>query len=613
MTTQSISAQFRFIPAKDLQVSPLNVRKTGTEVGIEQLAQLILAEGVLQNLNVHALKDDDRAPFGVVAGGRRLRALQQLIRAKKLKADHPVPCMIVTRDRAQQISLSENSGREPMHPADEFEAFRQLIDAGASIEDVAARFGVSPVVVQRRLKLANVAPSLIKAYREGSLTLDHLMAFALCEDHARQVETWEGLKPFERTAEHIRERLTQDEVLLTDPLARYVGLAAYQKAGGVVRRDLFSEDDEAYLDAELVRQLASAKLEKQAAKLRAEGLAWVEVHPNLEYAVRSQFGRVSTTRRAPTAEEEAAINDLESQIDALQEAQDEASNEEDAEREKAWCAACDQIDELREKLHVPDPEQQALAGAIVSVGRDGRIEIVRDLLKSEDAARFARAGRPRKADESASDTKGHSAALLRRLTAHRTLALQAELASQPSIALIALTHRMLLWNFYPYEFLEEPVKLQKPSLMVTQHEGDLEGSAAQQALKARRDAIQSTLPKQAGDLLSWLAARPSAEVQELLAYCVATTVDGVQADERESDLDPLARLAQLDMHRWWQPTAACYFGSIPKARILEIVSSVTSPDTAAPLVKLTKGLLAQEAEKILKDSGWLPEVLRTPS
>ena len=66
----------------------------------------------------------------VVAGGRRWRALQRLIEQRRITPDYPVPCLIVSYERAVQISLAENSGREPMHPADEFEAFRQLIDAG---------------------------------------------------------------------------------------------------------------------------------------------------------------------------------------------------------------------------------------------------------------------------------------------------------------------------------------------------------------------------------------------------------------------------------------------------------------------------------------------------
>ena len=139
-----------------------------------------------------------------------------------------------------QISLAENCGREPMHPADEFEAFRKLIDAGQSVEDVAARFGVTPLVVQRRLKLANVCPTFIALYREGEITLEHLMAFAVTDDHERQQQAWDSLKSYERHPGALRRVLTENEVSAREPIARFVGIKAYEKAGGHVRRDLFA-------------------------------------------------------------------------------------------------------------------------------------------------------------------------------------------------------------------------------------------------------------------------------------------------------------------------------------------------------------------------------------
>src|SRR6185312_1284858 len=162
-----------------------------------------------------------------------------------------------------------------MHPADEFEAFRQLIVAGQGIEDVAARFGVTPLVVQRRLKLANVSPKFITLYREGEMTLEHLMAFAVTPDQERQEQAWKGLKTYERTPDGIRQALTQHEVSARACIARYVGIKAYEKAGGAVRRDLFDEEEGTMLDGDLVRRLASEKLERHARRLKAEGLAWV--------------------------------------------------------------------------------------------------------------------------------------------------------------------------------------------------------------------------------------------------------------------------------------------------------------------------------------------------
>lgn len=178
MSKAITSTAFQLIPLHQLVLSPLNVRKTTGEEGIAQLAELIHAEGVIQNLSAYECPSGERdteSRFAVVAGGRRWRALRRLLEQGRITTDYPVPCFVVGYERAVGISLTENSAREPMHPADEFEAFRQLIDAGQSVEDVAARFGVAPIVVQRRLKLANVDPTFIALFRQEEITLEHVL------------------------------------------------------------------------------------------------------------------------------------------------------------------------------------------------------------------------------------------------------------------------------------------------------------------------------------------------------------------------------------------------------------------------------------------------------
>lgn len=278
------AGSFRSIPLARLALSPLNVRQTDAERGIEELAALIRAQGVLQNLTVYEDPEPSRRRehrYCVIAGGRRWRALQLLSREKHITPAYEVPCLVTSYERALEISLAENCGREGMHPADQFEAFRKLIDTGRSVEDVAARFGVSPLIVQRRLKLANVCPEFIALYREGEITLEHLMAFATTDDHERQRQVWKGLKSYERHPTTLRRVLTENEVSLKEPIARFVGLKAYEKAGGQIRRDLFAEDDEAFmLDPALVEKLATEKLEQHAAKVKREGAAWVDIAPH---------------------------------------------------------------------------------------------------------------------------------------------------------------------------------------------------------------------------------------------------------------------------------------------------------------------------------------------
>ena len=614
MSTETQS-QFHFIEARHLSLSPINVRKTGGDTGIEQLAALIAAEGVLQNLDVYECENGEgkkKTTHTVVAGGRRLRALQLLIRQKLIKPDFAVPCLIVSYERAVQISLAENSGREPMHPADEFDAFRQLIDAGQAVEDVAARFGVTPLVVQRRLKLANVCPTFIDLYREAKITLEHLMAFAVTDDHERQQQAWDALKPYERHPSALRQALTEHEVSAREPLAKFVGIKAYEKAGGVVRRDLFQEEDDGVmLDSELLRQLAAQKLEKHAEKFKEEGVAWVEVRPDWSYSDRAEYGRVRTMLRPATEAEQTQLDALtarRSELDAQLEAEgeDEGKYDELSEQIEGVETQLEALDAARE---VVDPEQQACAGAVVSIGRDGKVHIERDLLKPEDSKCFARSRKDSTAAPKA--PREHSAVLVRRLTAQRTLALQAVLAQRADVAVIALTHRLVLRTFPLYALSRDSVvEIDARNAAFGAHADELAGSKAHAALQTRREALEATLPREAEHLFAWLLGQPQNDVLGLLAFCVAQSVDAVTQDETRGAVDELAHAAGLDMREWWSATAANYFGSVPKARVLEVVRETVSPEAAATLAKLKKAALTQAAEQKLAGTGWLPALLR---
>lgn len=154
------------IPVSQLRPSARNVRKTGG-TSIPELASSIARVGLLQNLTVTAC--DDGEHYEVVAGARRLAALKLLAKKKRLPKTHEVACLVVPDAAARTASLTENVQREAMHPADQFEAFQALIDEGKPIEDVAADFGITPQVVQRRLKLANVSPRLLADYRADAV------------------------------------------------------------------------------------------------------------------------------------------------------------------------------------------------------------------------------------------------------------------------------------------------------------------------------------------------------------------------------------------------------------------------------------------------------------
>ncbi|MBT2304023.1 ParB/RepB/Spo0J family partition protein [Variovorax paradoxus] len=268
------TAQDVLVPLDKLVLSEANVRRVFNEDGIRELAALIESHGLLQRLAVVAQSDGH---FAVIAGGRRLRAMQLLATEGRWSASQAVECRLHDDARSVEVSLAENSGREAMHPADEMEAFRKLVEDGLTVAQVAGRFGVSTLTVERRLKLARLAPRFIDMYRADEIEPDQLQALALIENPATQEAVWDGLSVYDRSAWRIKSAVTAEACCADSRLARFVGLEAYEAEGGTVRRDLFASTDDLsgiYLDnPELLQALAMGKLRGLAAAVKQEGWA----------------------------------------------------------------------------------------------------------------------------------------------------------------------------------------------------------------------------------------------------------------------------------------------------------------------------------------------------
>src|SRR6266536_1797461 len=278
----------RDIPFNRLVLSQSNVRRVKAGVSIEELAEDIARRSLLQSLNVRPVLDaegQETGIFEVPAGGRRFRALELLVKQKRMNKTQPVPCIVRTDALAEEDSLAENVQRVALHPLDQFRAFQTLREKGLSEEEIATRFFVSPTVVKQRLKLAAVSEKLLDVYAQDGMTLEQLMALTVTNDHARQEQLWEQLAgTYNKEPYYIRRQLTEGAVRAADKRAQFVGVDVYQAAGGVVMRDLFEHDDGGWLqDPALLDRLVIEKLKAEAETLRAEGWKWIAVAPDFPY------------------------------------------------------------------------------------------------------------------------------------------------------------------------------------------------------------------------------------------------------------------------------------------------------------------------------------------
>jgi hypothetical protein len=108
------------------------------------------------------------------------------------------------------------------------------------------------------------------------------MAFSVTADQARQEQVWDNVSRSQLDEPYqIRRILTENSVRASDRRAQFIGLDAYEQAGGTVMRDLFEHDDGGWLqDVPLLDRLVTEKLKAEAETIAAEGWKWIAVAGN---------------------------------------------------------------------------------------------------------------------------------------------------------------------------------------------------------------------------------------------------------------------------------------------------------------------------------------------
>ncbi|KAA9014872.1 DNA-binding protein [Sphingobium limneticum] len=640
----------RDIPFNKLLLSQSNVRRIKSGVSIEDLAEDIARRTLLQSLNVRAVVDaegNETGMFEVPAGGRRYRALERLVKQKRLSRTAPVPCVIreSANISAEEDSLAENSQREPLHPLDQFRAFQTLREQGQGDEAIAARFFVTPAIVRQRLKLASVSDRLLALYAEDELTLDQLMAFTVTNDHARQEQVWEALarNPY-KEAYQIRRMLTEGAVRASDRRARFIGAEAYEAAGGDISRDLFQTDDGGWFqDPALLDRLVSDKLAAAAETVAAEGWKWISADIGFDYG-HTRGLRALPSTSSLTDEEHATYEALSQEYAALEETYAEAEElPDEADQRLGEIEAA--LEALQNRPALFDPADITRAGAFVSLDSSGSLKIERGFVRPEDEAEAepdATRGDTDEAVEPSEPDAGIQRAvitiggaaqlggepdedddtikplperLMTELTAHRTLALRNAVGADPDTAYLAVLHALALKTFYRFSTATCLEIEAKHSAFGHQVPG-LNDTASAQAITARHASWSDQLPQDPGALWQTLTTFDTDRRGALFAHCVSFSINAVHQSWNQGDrmkhADALAQVVDLDMvAAGWTPTVESYLGRVTKPRILEAVRDGKGDREAQLIEHLKKGDMAKEAERLLAGSGWLPEPLRT--
>ncbi len=599
------------IPLKDLDISPMNVRKTPPSADEQaELAASIFAHGLLENLIVRPVENGRHE---VLAGGRRLMAMQALARDGELGADHPVACLVHDGD-GHEISLAENIVRLSMHALDQFEAFAGLADQGLSVAEIASRFGNTEALVRQRLRLGRVAPEIREAYRADDINLDTLMAFAVTEDHGQQLAVWSEIKGGHVHAHHVRRLLTDEKIAANSRFVKFIGLEAYEAGGGTSIRDLFSEGDGAIWldDRALVMRLVQEKLAATGKELQtAEGWKWSQAAPEMPYESVQECQNVYPQGIEPTPEQSAELERLQKGLSFYEVVDDETGLS--PEEEEKVTELEEKLEELENSLHAYAPEDLARSGCMVSVNHDGSMQVRRGLVLPEDQVT--------EGDRHKDTPTKYSAKLVEDLANFRLEIAQTHLAQDFGCAfdvmLFTLAHSILGVGYLP----GKPLDISAQTTLPRNWQERFDTTGAE--LPAEIDiSWLELLPLEGFKILS---AMPIEVKQHLFAYCTARSLQGQLGGSGDLH-EIIGHRLNIDIATHWRPTAETFFKRIRKDKALEIAAEVLGEQWAKNHKDEKKAVLAETLEAnfngnrspgVTPEQGavaarWLPEGMAYP-
>lgn len=551
------------IPLADLYVHSLNARTEPPPEDIEALADSIAELGLLQNLAGFADTDNpdqSGGKVGIVAGGRRLRAL--LCLAARDGRDPEVTTIPVrvtlNRDEAQLWASAENTARQALHPADEVRAYARMEAAGADITKIARAFAVRDRHVQQRLRLAKLPAQVIDALRRNTISLDQAGALTTARSDEALLGELQRVTTshWNVAAADIRQRLAADSIRGDDRRVQFIGLQAYRDAGGTELEDLFT-DRQRLLDGALLDRLFAAKLAEAAEAEKLTGWKWVEFVTD-HYPPYEKSSRMARIHRVPADLPDGDATELD-RLSAM------------AEQQELTAAELAQLDALEARAAGDYSEADiASSGLWFYVDHNGELCTYGPYCRPEDNPNREQAEDGETTVTSIKpESRALSASLQDDLKRIRLADLQLRAGERAELMLDLLGYKLSgelsMWAF-PLHFKTDPqpIEPEKP-----------EGTSLPERLTAPDVSANTGKGSATPDSFTAFRALGKKHRNDLIARGLARLIGS-------DDLSPLlASITGTNPREIWTPTASAYFSRLPVAAMDEIWCTLV-PDDRTP-------------------------------
>lgn len=636
--------QILYVRALDCTKSPDNVRTSSDPAADAELEANIGETGeVIQNL-VGLAVPRKKGKFEIFAGGRRLERVHANIEKGVLGEDFMVPVFPAkNRQEAISMSLAENYYNLRMNPADECRGFQAVIDGEKkTAADVAKRFGVTEKFVLGRLRLANLAPPVFDALRNGEITLDVAKAYGATADTDRQAKVFEQMAAsYQRgNVNEIRRQLATGSFKGGDPKALLIGRDAYLEAGGRVESDLFSDQaNEVWVDGDIVERLVEHTLTAAAQAIRErEGFAEVRVMPatHMPWSETSQLREIEPEPLEMTDEAASRFTEIEKELNEIEQ---EAADQDDYTEEQSGRieALNAELEALAPSSAEFTPAQKAGAIAYVMIDPDGTAKLYEELYAVE--AEDETDGEPGSEDDDQDDdalvepneededegqaSASYSMRLRDELAMMKTELLALHIANDPQFALDLGTFIMaddacrLGWSGMPSE-----LRAKAPTPRIHGYESDTPAARAWAKLDEALDRSWVNHATIEARYDAFCALDDGARAA-WLGWAIARTMNAIPDGQTGSVfLNHLGGKLAIDVAGWWRPTARNFFDRLTKPMILGLFEGIGGLelknryansrkfDLAVSAERLFAGEVIAEADVKARAIAWLPEPMR---
>jgi ParB/RepB/Spo0J family partition protein len=203
------------LPVGQIVKSPTNPRKHINEAALQDLANSIKEQGLIQPITVRkwdvGMTMPPKSCFGDMVGIHELVAGERRWRAATMAGLSEIPAIvrILTDVQVMEIQTIENLQREDVHPIEEAEGYERLMkEAGYTADSLGEKVGKSRGYIYARLKLLALAPAARELFYDGKLTASTALLIARIPGAKLQLKAaaeitkpnWQGEIPSYRVA-----------------------------------------------------------------------------------------------------------------------------------------------------------------------------------------------------------------------------------------------------------------------------------------------------------------------------------------------------------------------------------------------------------------------------